>query len=227
MRDAKQIMKEGVMLNCKNFNRVGTVGRIEGAGRSVVMRRTWFADDDKQDSKYKPATLEDAQKIIDSLVKRVGERDATIDKLNASNEDFGKRIQAIEEGSKKKLEEEGNWRALAEKRHAEVESLRLSAERATALEAVIREANDAAIARIPEARRGLIPVDYAPEKLQSWLANNSAVLLREPAPDFNAGEGAGDGKAPAKLTDAERDAGTLMGVKPETLERLKAQDAKT
>jgi hypothetical protein len=28
------------------------------------------------------------------------------------------------------------------------------------------------------------------------------------------------------LTDAEREAGQLMGVKPETLERLKAQDAK-
>jgi hypothetical protein len=183
--------------------------------------------EEQQGSKYNPETVDDAKKIIEALEKRLAERDADNQKLKGEIGDYGKRLQAIEEGSKKKLEEEGNWKALAEKRHAEAESLRLAAERATTLEMVIREANDAAIARIPEARRGLIPVDYAPEKLQSWLANNSAVLLREPAPDFNAGEGDGSGMLPAKLTDAERSAGALMGVKPETLERLKAQDAKT
>jgi hypothetical protein len=181
--------------------------------------------DKQQGSKYNPETVDDAKKIIEALEKRLAERDADNQKLKNEIGDYGKRIQAIEEGSKKKLEEEGNWKALAEKRHAEVESLKLSAERATALEAVIRQANEATIARIPEARRGLIPVDYAPEKLQTWLANNSTVLLREPAPDFNAGEGSGDGKPPAKLTDSERDAAKLMGVKPETMEALKARDA--
>lgn len=214
------------MLNGKSGNRVGTVGRIKGAGRSVVMRRAWFADDDKQQGKYNPETVDDAKKIIEALEKRLGERDATIESLKGDLGKYGERLQAIEDGSKKKLEEEGNWKALAEKRHAEVETLKLSAERATALEAVIRQNNEAAIARIPETRRGLIPMDYAPEKLQSWLANNTSLLMREAAPDFNAGDGSGSERPPSKLTDAERNAGSLLGVKPETLAALKEQDAK-
>jgi hypothetical protein len=180
----------------------------------------------EEQDKYKPETLEDAQRIIDSLVKRVGERDTTIEGLKGDVADYGKRLKAIEDGQKIQLEEQGNYKAIASKYEADLAVLKPAAERATALEAVIRQANDATIARIPEARRGLIPVDYAPEKLQTWLANNSTVLLREPAPDFNAGEGSGDGKPPTKLTDAEREAAALMKVKPETMEALKAQDAK-
>lgn len=183
-------------------------------------------EQDENKSKYNPQTVEEAMKIIDALEKRVGERDADNQKLRGELSEYGKRLQAIEDGQKKKLEEEGNWKALAEKRHAEAESLRLAAERASALEAVIRQTNEAAIARIPEARRSLIPVDYAPEKLQAWLASNTPLLVREPAPDFNAGEGAGGERPPAKLTDAERDAAKLMDVKPETMEALKARDAK-
>ena len=184
-------------------------------------------DENNQQGKYNPETLEDAKKIIDALEKRVGEREADNQKLRGELGEYGKRLQAIEEGQKKKLEEEGNWKALAEKRHAEAESLRLAAERATALEAVIRQANEATIARVPEARRGLIPVDYAPEKLQAWLANNAPLLMREPAPDFNAGEGTGGEGSPAKLTDAERAAAAAFGVKPEKLAELKARDAKS
>jgi hypothetical protein len=181
-------------------------------------------DDKQQGSKYNPESLEDAKKIIDSLEKRVGERDATITGLRTELGDYGKRLQAIEEGQKKKLEEEGNWKALAEKRHAEAESLRLAAERATALEAVIRQSNEASIARIPEARRGLIPVDYAPEKLQAWLASNGALLMREPAPEFNQGEG-GDGNPPKKiqLTEEHKAFAASAGIPLDVYEKMYAQ----
>ncbi len=183
-------------------------------------------EQDENKSKYNPETVDDAKKIIEALEKRLAEREADNQKLKTEIGDYGKRLKAIEDGQKTQLEEQGNYKAIAAKYEADLAVLKPAAERASALEAVIRQNNEAAIARIPESRRGLIPVDYAPEKLQSWLANNTALLMREPAPDFNAGEGAGDGKVPGKLTDAEREAGQLMGVKPETLERLKAQDAK-
>jgi hypothetical protein len=183
-------------------------------------------EDNKQDSKYNPATLEDAQKIIDSLVKRVDEHKGENQRLKSELADYGSRLKAIEDGQKQELETQGNYKSLAEKYQAELAVLKPKSERAEALEAVIRQANEATIARIPEARRGLIPVDYAPEKLQAWLASNTGLLLRDPAPEFNAGEGTGDGKPPAKLTDAEKEAAALLGAKPETIEKLKAQDAK-
>jgi hypothetical protein len=137
------------------------------------------------------------------------------------------RLKAIEEGSKKKLEEEGNWKALAEQRAAEAESLKPFAERAKSLEAVIRQNNEAAIARIPEARRGLIPMDYAPEKLQSWLANNTALLMREPAPDFNAGEGGDGGKPAPKLNEEEKSLAKQWGMSEEDYLKASSNIAKS
>lgn len=178
-----------------------------------------------QGSKYNPADLDEAKRIIEALEKRVNERDDTIKTLRGDLDGYGQRLQAIEDDRKKKLEEEGNWKELAQKRASEVEALKLSAERAAALEGVIRAANEAAIARIPEGRRGLIPVDYAPEKLQTWLAANSAALINQPPPDFNAGEG-GEGKTVTKLSEAERQAASLFGVDVKDIEAIKEQDAK-
>jgi hypothetical protein len=182
-------------------------------------------EQDENKSKYNPETVDDAKKIIDALEKRLAEREADNQRLKGEIGDYGKRLAAIEEGQKKKLEEDGNWKDLAAKRLAENETLRLTAERATALEAVIRQSNEAAIARIPEARRGLIPLEYAPEKLQSWLASNTALLTREPAPDFNAGEGAGDSnpKKKIQLSDVERAAAAGAGLSEEEYAFYKAQ----
>jgi hypothetical protein len=183
-------------------------------------------EEKQQGSKYNPETVDDAKKIIEALEKRLAERDADNQKLKSEIGDYGKRLKAIEDGQQQQLVEQGNYKAIAEKLQADLTVYKTKAERADSLDAVIRQANEAAIARIPESRRSLIPTDYPPEKLQDFLAKNTALLMREPAPDFNAGEGAGGERTPAKLTDAEKEAASLLGAKPETIEKLKALDAK-
>jgi hypothetical protein len=183
--------------------------------------------DKQQGSKYNPETVDDAKKIIEALEKRLAERDADNQKLKGEIGDYGKRLKAIEDGQKAQLEEQGNYKAIATRYEADLAVLKPAAERATALEAVIRQNNEAAIARIPEARRGLIPMDYAPEKLQSWLANNTALLMREPAPDFNAGEGGDGGKPAPKLNEEEKSLAKQWGMSEEDYLKASSNIAKS
>lgn len=154
--------------------------------------------------KYNPASLDDAQKIIEALTKRVGEREATIDELKKSSGTLAERLAQIEQAQKKRLEEEGNWAELAKQRAAELDALKPYQERAQTLEGIIRQSNEERVKRIPEAVRPLVPVDYPPEKLQAWLNANEGRLMRPAAPDYNAGAGAG-GSAGAGLTVTDQD----------------------
>jgi hypothetical protein len=95
------------------------------------------------------------------------------------------------------LEEQGNWRKLAEDRAAELAKLTPYQQKAESLEKIIVDANKRMIDLIPEHKRGLIPMEYPAERLQSWLIANQAELTRKPAPDTDAGAGMGGGpKAP-------------------------------
>ncbi|MBZ0294507.1 MAG: hypothetical protein K8L99_18225 [Anaerolineae bacterium] len=176
------------------------------AAISLLKRRRWFADGDEEqdedsggedagsnggEGKYNPASLDEAQKIIAALTKRVGERDATINELKGHVSSTNDRLTAIERDRRKKLEEEGNYRALLEERNAELESLKTYKERAEALDGIIRAGNDDQIKRIPEDKRGIVPTDYPPEKLRVWLDRNLPLLLKQPPPDFDAGAGNG------------------------------------
>jgi len=163
--------------------------------------------------KYNPPDLKEAMVVIASLEKRLGERDETIQTLKGQVGEFSERMSAIEQAQQRRLEEQGNYQELAKKYQTDLESLKPMAQRAEALEAIIRESNEARLGKIPEQQRGLVPVDYPPERLQAWLNVNEALLMKAPAPDYNAGAGAnGESRQSATLTDQERQMAKLIGV---------------
>jgi phage I-like protein len=170
------------------------------------------------DGKYNPSSVEDALKIITALEKRLNERDSELDKYKGELKNFSKAQQ-------KQLEEQGNFKALAEQHAAEVARLKPVEERAAALEAIIRESNETRIKSVPDQMRNLIPTDYPPEKLQKWLNANEAQLVKPPAPNYDAGAGAGgsggSGAAP-KLTAEEKEIAAKMGMKEEDYAKAKA-----
>lgn len=179
------------------------------------------------EGKYNPATVEEAQKIIAALEKRLGERDATIEQQRTSIGTLNERIAAIEAANRKKLEEQGNFSELRTQLQAEIEALKPIAERAAALEKIIRDSNDARIQRVPEQYRAMIPADYPPEKLQAWLNANEALLSKPPAPRFNAGEGAGGAPAASSLTPEQKAMAKKFGLREEEVQaEIKRREAR-
>lgn len=179
--------------------------------------------------KYNPPDLKEAMKVIVSLEKRLGERDETIQTLKGQVSEFSERMSAIEQAQQRRLEEQGNYQELAKKYQTDLESLKPMAQRAEALEAIIRESNEARLGKIPEQQRGLVPVDYPPERLQAWLNANEALLMKAPAPDYNAGAGAeGGGVAKTQLTEEQRATAKRFGMTEEQyaerLQRVQSQE---
>lgn len=172
--------------------------------------------ENQQGSKYNPEDLEGAKKIIIALEKRLNERDEEIGALKGRVSEFAERVTAIEAGQKQRLEQEGNYRELSQKYLADLEAVKPMAERAQALEAIIRESNEARISRVPEQQRALVPADYPPEKLQAWLNANESLLMKPPAPDYNAGAGAeGASRSKPQLTEEQRQAAKRFGMTEE------------
>lgn len=197
-------------------------------------RRKWFdgqqddggedgPDKDQQkpknqpDEKYKPDDLDEAVRIIRALERRLSERDAT-------NNDLNERLTAIEDAQKKRLEADGNFQELLKQANAQIAELKPQADRSKTLEEIIRESNKKRIEKIPEDRRAIIPVDdLSPERLQTWLDRSEPLLTKPPAPNFDGGAGKGSGGSPEPaLTDEERSAAKLFGLKDEDM--LKAKE---
>lgn len=188
-----------------------------------------MADEQQQDgqhqdgatgeSKYSPESLEDAMRIIAALEKRVDEREATIKDERRARESLAERMQSIEQAQRQRLEEEGNYKQLLDQTRAELDGLKPYQERAQALEQIIREANEARIAQLPEHLRDAVPTDYPPEKLQGWLVRAAPLLTRTPAPSFDAGAGGNDGSSRVRrtLNDEQKRAARLAGITDEEM----------
>lgn len=203
---------------------------------NLAQRRTWYAEGDAgsdgqqndqqqtDTSKYNPKDLEEANKIIAALVKRVGERDGDAKKWQDAHVALETRIKAMEEANRQKLAKDGNHEELAQKYLTEVEQLRPLSERAKALESMIRTSNETRINSVPEAMRSIIPAEYAPEKLSAWLDANMGLLTKPPAANFNAGEGGGSGRGSGteQLTAEEKDIAKRTGMTPEQYVKAKA-----
>jgi len=128
-----------------------------------------------------------------------------------------KQVNALAQGQKKQLEEDGNFRKLSEQQAAEIAMLKPHQERAEALDKMIRESNTRRIEQVPENMRGMVPDDYAPEKLASWLDRNWANLTQKRAPDLDAGVGGGSGgrKTLPNLSDYEKKIARMSGMTDE------------
>lgn len=141
-----------------------------------------------------------------------------IRKLRAEAADRRKRLATFEAETRtreqKRLEEEGKFRELAQSRASEIEALSPYKERVVALEDRLKKQNDTRIAKIPDAMRKIVPTDYSVDRLSEWLDANEGVLTTRPAPDLNAGAGAG-GQKTMTLTEDELLAAKKLGVKPE------------
>lgn len=211
------------------------------ASINLKLRRTWYAEGDAGDQqedqqgegKQLPTTVEGWQKYGEALQKRLKERDDKIDLLSGTNNSLADRIKAIEQAQREKLEKDGDYKSLAEKHAAELETLKPAALLAAELEKVIREDNDAIMQTIPESKRSMVPTDYPPQRLKRWLTANAALLTKEPAPNYDAGAGAhgGGGKGEPKVTDDDRRQASIAqanghNVKPEDIAKRRAEQAK-
>ena len=92
-------------------------------------------------------------------------------------------------------------------------------ERADALESMIRDSNKSRIESIPEDMQPLVPTDYAPEKLASWLDANLSRLTKPIAPKLDGGA-SGSGSA-ISLTDEEKQVARDTGVSFEDYAKYK------
>jgi hypothetical protein len=197
-------------------------------GVSLSKRRTWYADGDDEPSgsgKYNPQSLEDAMKIIGALEKRVGEREATNTTLEG-------RLAALEAAQKKKLEDEGNYKALLDQASSEAAALKPYQARAAALEDVIRKGNETLIQRIPETSRAMaaeLADKLSPEAMRDWLDKFSPQLVKPPPPNFEAGAGSGSGSSGSReieLTADEKVLAVATGMTPEQYATAKAATVK-
>lgn len=188
-------------------------------GVSLRKWRRWYAEGDGQQgqgqgSGYNPSTIEEAQKIIAALEKRVGERDTTINELKQSSGTLADQLNAIQDAQRKQLEEQGNYSELAKQRLAEIELLKPKASQAEDAAAFLKDLNDQTTAGIPEHYRKLVP-DFgdsyeAQKRKAAWLRENMTLLTKPPAPNFDGGAGSGSGGSSGgrgneiKVTDEDK-----------------------
>lgn len=165
-----------------------------------------------------PAVSEDVNALPEWAKQKLTALETKLSDVNSESAGRRHRLNELEtqvkqltEAQQKRLAEQGNFEELARQRAAEAEALKPFEERAKALEGVIRASNDARIAQVREDLRALVPADYAPEKLATWLDANWSRLTVKAAPDLDAGAGTAKGRA-IKLTDAEREQAKLFGM---------------
>lgn len=214
-------------------NRIRTVSRYGWLiGASLRKRRRWYDDDggddppqEKDDGGNEPdwSTVPDfAKQELDSLKKRLSEVNSESAGRRHEIDSLESRIKELEASQKRQLEDQGQFKTLAEQLKAEKADLEPYKERTEALEKTIRESNERRIEGIPEQFKGLVPTDYSPEKLATWLDTNADALSTPKAPNLDDGKG-GDGKAPAKLSEEEKQMARLTGVSEEDYAKQKAR----
>lgn len=173
----------------------------------------------KPDGKYNPSSVEDALKIITALEKRLEERDSALKETKREKD-------SLTAAQRKQLEEQGNYKVLAEQSAAEVLQLKAFKERAEILETIIRAGNEERIKTIPDNKKALVQplLDaLSPEKLQNWLNANPSLFVKEPAPNYDAGAGSGGpGNAASKLSADEVETAKRFGLTPEEYAKAKS-----
>ena len=135
-------------------------------------------------------------------------------------------LKRLMDAQQQRLADQGNWKELAEQRSQEVTLISQYKERAEVLEKMIRESNSSRIASVREDMRALIPVDYPPEKLATWLDANLARLTMPTPPNIDAGAGASaGGKTPIALSPEELELARMAGMKPDEYAAYKLKKA--
>lgn len=196
-------------------NRVRTARRDGTAGLSLTRWRRWFAEGDEENQDGKNDNRGDGQDPLEVWLKKLppelqsdGERFHA--ELRNNRRDAAERRKKAEEleqsiakaeaerkaAEAKRLQEQGDWQKLAEQRAAELEKLQPIQQMAEALQNRIKAANEARIAKLPEAMKKLVPANYGVVELSEWLDANYDTLVKPTAPDLDPGRKDGKGKKP-------------------------------
>lgn len=127
----------------------------------------------------------------------------------------------------KLLEEQGEFKTLAEQRQAEIEELKVYKEQVQGFIDEATKNNEAFIEQVPEDKRGLIPTHYNPRDLQTYLLTNRDLLLGQDAkpftpPSTNGGAGTYQKSAPKALSQQEADMARKLGMTAEDYALSKA-----
>ena len=156
-------------------------------------------------------SVEDYKRLLAEKESYIAELKNESGKNRIKAKEAAEEREALKLAQMKRLEQEGNYKAIAEERAKKLAELETYQERATALETTIREANNARIEALPEHMRGLVPAEYAPEKLAQWLDANQSVLVRPQAPNLGAGVAGGNGQA-YQLTALDKQTAKMFGL---------------
>lgn len=214
-----------------NKSRIVRTARRGGAeaGISLAKRRDWYADDggnggngsDSQNGQSggdggnaDEIDLSALPEPVQAHIRTMRQQNAALKQEAAQrrldNNSMAERLKAIEDAQTAQLQEQGNFKAIAERNAKTVAELTPYKDRTETLETMIRQSNESRIESIPEDMRGLVPMDYPPEKLSGWLDANLARLTKAKAPDLDHGAGGGSGKDnKLTVTDADRRAAEI------------------
>ena len=188
------------------LKRIGVSGRVQGAGRSVGMRRVWYADDvpetgnPSQAQTPPPAgdggqgeggrfkSVDDATNYVTALEKRLAERAAELEQLKTFRQE--------------QLTKTGNYEELLKESQSKLTTLEPKAKQFDELLEEIRDDNKKRVASMPEDRRHIVP-DIDPVALRCWLDKAIPVLTRPQAPNVDGGAGVSGGASGVSVTAAD------------------------
>jgi len=114
-----------------------------------------------------------------------------------------------------RLAEQQEWKALAEKRAAELAELAPLAASVKEMQEALNATVKARIDRLPEDVRDLVPDFGDARKTLDWLNTNEHKLMRPLAPAMDAGVRGDSGAAVPALTDMEIKLARIAGLTPE------------
>lgn len=111
-----------------------------------------------------------------------------VSERNKALDDLKKLQQQLEKQEKAKLEEQGNFKKLAEDAQTALSAASPVVEKYRALEAKAKERNEARIKALPEHARKLVPPTSDPLELQAWLDDAEPVFKLPNPADTDAGK---------------------------------------
>lgn len=183
---------------------------------------------DDDGGKYKVTSVESGQKLVEALLKRLNERDATIDEIRKQHTTTQQQVETLVNAQKKKLQEDGDFRTIAQQLEAQVATLSPAAELAKELDASLRNILEARIKTLPEvSQKAIAAMGLPPHKTLAWIEAHGDMLKLPPPPDFDAGKngGKGAGSSVPELTATELEFARQAGITPERyLEMKKSKD---
>jgi small-conductance mechanosensitive channel len=129
------------------------------------------------------------------------------DEVNKERQALAEKLSTIEAAQKaeteKRLQEQSQFKELAEKRGAELVEAKAKADQVDAYEYTLQKVLDAQIEALPEDKRTLVPEALTTQQKLDWLAKNAAILKAPAAFDIGAGKKGGDQKMQVDLTPEE------------------------